>query len=46
MLAGVEQLRRVRNPGGAAEAEIAAPAAHHSHPSIDSGRTLNLLASR
>jgi hypothetical protein len=46
MLAGVERLRRIRNPGGAAEAEIAAPATHYPHPSIDSGRTLNLLASR
>ncbi len=46
MLAGAEQLRRVSNPGGAGRAEIVAPAAHHLHPSIDSGYALDLLPSR
>ncbi len=46
MLAGIELLREVRNPGGAGRTEIAALAAHHLHPSIDSGYAVSPLPSR
>jgi len=43
MLTGIE---RLHHSGGAGGAEFATTAAHHPHPSIDSGRALNTLLSR